>query len=409
MVFEERMLRAGRVAGTHLTNRGNGERAVCANYDARDENRDLYCDGMAETFEGEVIRVHGDDPDQFAADIAAAIAAGAAVGGVAASSYPGVSIVGSEVVKARLPIDIVYDGTLITPIPPDPLDRYCMVHHGADQFWQVAREAAARSGAYAGIDLLVYATTDAEDHADAIRECIADGAVAISTTLGAPEGVREALAEAIAAGIRVVSFNSGAGAAAELGSAVHIAADEAAIGRKAAETFNALGATGTLICVVHERENISLRERCDAAGAIYEGGDVEQFPLYEYEDWRADALPVLAARLSIGDVGAVLTLGAVASPGAVLAAQGAGVDVPVGAVGFSGDVYNWALRGEIDFVIWDQPALQAFLSVSSMLLAEKLYVDPAVWFGGAVVRIEPRVFTRADLIEFNNELVAPVP
>ena len=404
--FEAQLLRWGRAAGTRLNELG-GERALCANYDARGENLDLYCDGLAETYAGEVSRVHGDDPDQFAADVAAAIAAGAADGGIAASSYPGVSIAGSGVFAARRPIQVVVDGALITPIPPDPQDLYCMVHHGADQFWQVAREAAQRSGAYLGIDLRVQASTDAEDHAAAIRRCIADGAVAISTTLGAPEGVREALAEAIAAGIRVVSFNSGAGAAAELGSAVHIAVDEAAIGRKAAEAFNARGATGTLICMVHERENVSLRDRCDAAGAAYEGGDVEQFPLYEYEDWRADALPALAARLRTANAGAVLSLGAAASTGAVFAVQAAGIDIPVGAVGFDGDVYNWALLGEIDFVIWDQPALQAFLSVSSMLLADKLYVDPAVWFGGAVVRIEPRLFERADLIEFNDELVAP--
>lgn len=407
LAFEAVMRLRGQVLGRDLSERGGGGPAVCANYDSRGENLDVYCDGLEDTFNGEVTRVHGDDPDQFAADLAAAIAAGAADGGIAASSYPGVSIAGNEVLKARRPIRVVYDGALITPIPPDPQDRYCLVHHGADTFWQVAREAAQRSGAYAGIDLRVYATTDAEDQAAAIRQCIADGAVAISTTLGAPEAVREALGEAIAAGIRVVSFNSGADAAAELGSAVHIAVDEAAIGRKAAEAFNARGATGTLICIVHERENASLRDRCDAAEAAYEGGGVEQFPLYEYEDWAREALPVLAERLRSGDAGAVLTLGAVASSGAVLAVQQAGADIPVGAVGFSGSVYNLALLGAIEFVIWDQPALQAFLSVSSMLLADKIYVDPAVWFGGAAVQIEPRLFNRDDLIEFTNELVAP--
>ena len=407
LAFEAEMRRRGQVVGGELYARGGGGPAVCANYDSRGENLDVFCDGLEDGFAGEISRVHGDDPDQFAADLAAAIASGAAAGGIAASSYPGVSIAGNEVLKARLPIHIVYDGTLITPIPPDPRDRYCMIHHGADVFWQVAREAAQRSGAYAGIDLRSYLTTDAADQAAAIRQCIADGAVAISTTLGSPEGVREALGEAIAAGIRVVSFNSGTDAAAELGSAVHIAVDEAAIGRKAAEAFNARGATGTLICIVHERENVSLRERCDAAEAAYEGGGVEQFPLYEYEDWAREALPVLAERLRAGDAGAVLTLGAVASTGAVLAVQQAGIDIPVGAVGFSGGVYNSALRGAIEFVIWDQPALQAFLSISSMLLADKLYVDPFIWFGGASVRIEPRLFDRAGLIEFTDELVAP--
>ena len=404
IAFETRLMQSGQIIGTALA-QGGSEPVLCANYDARDENRNLFCDGLEEAYEGEVSRVHGDDPDQFAADLAAAIAAGAADGGIAASSYPAVSIAGIETAKAGLRVRIFYDGTLITPIPPHPLDRYCLIHHGLDPFWAVAREAAQRSAAYAGIAMRILAITDAEQHARAIRQCIVDGVVAIATTLAAPEVVREALEEATAAGIRVVSFNSGADTAADLGSAVHIAVDEAAIGLKAAEYFNARGATGTLICVVHERENVSLRDRCDAAGAAYEGGEVEQFPLYEYEDWRTDALPVFTERLR--DAGAVLTLGAVASPDVLSAMRETGVDIPFGAVGFSGAVYNAALQGQIEFVIWDQPMLQGFLSVSSMLLADKIYVDPAVWFGGAVVRIEPRLLERADLIQFTNELVGP--
>ena len=422
--FETYIYQRGRFEGGSLAEynagaggAGAGAPILCANYDARRENRQRYCDGLEETYDGPVVRVHGTDRNQFRADLTARIAAGDAAGGIAATSYSATIIAGFAAGAAGSTAPVRLEGSLFSAIPPNPDAPYCYIHHGQDPFWWVAREAAARAGTYLGIrvPLLLYGATEtgtaAEDQSMSIRACIEAGAAAITTTLPDPEGVREALAEADAAGIPIVSFNSGADSAAELGSAVHIAVDESAIGRLAGEEFTRLGATGKLLCVLHEEANVALRERCAAAGEAYEGGELEEFPIHQYagDSGPARARAAVAERLGQGDVGAVLTLGAVSSSLTLSAVLEAREETPIvmGVVGLSGDMYNAVAGGRVQFAIWDQPALQSFLSTASMVLVERMHLDAAAWFGGAVIRIEPTVLRQADMIQLLSDLVAP--
>lgn len=415
--FEAYIHERGRIVGETLSTSDSGSPVLCANYDSRRENRDRFCDGLEEIYPGPVNRIHGADRDEFAAALAARIAAGEAAGGIAATSYAATIIASGAVAAVGATVPIQLEGSLFSAIPPGPDAPYCYIHHGLDEFWWVAREAAARAGAYLGIDvpLRFYGATDdrtaTEDQAAAIRACIEEGAAAITTTLPDPEGVREALAEAGAAGIPIVSFNSGADSAAELGSAVHIAVDEPAIGRLAGEEFTSLGATGKLLCLIHEEANVALNQRCAAAGEAYEGGELEVFPIYQFSgDVAPDrAQAAIAGRLIRGDVGAVLTLGAVASTPAFQAVLQARQQAPIamGVVGLTGDMYTAVAVGQVQFAIWDQPALQSFLSTASMVLAERMYLDAAAWFGGAVIHIEPQVLRQAEMIRLLSDLVAP--
>ena len=198
------------------------------------------------------------------------------------------------------------------------------------------------------------------------------------------------MAEARAAGIDIVSFNSGAGAASGLGSALHIAVDEPAIGRKAGEAFTASGVEGDILCVIHEPNNIALSERCQGLDAAYDGGEVEQLPIYAaaVDDTRGRA-GIVAGRLAQGGVGAVLTLGADAALPTLLAIQGTQANVRFGAVGFNGVTYEFSARGVIDFIIWDQPMVQGYLSAMALILSEHLRIDAAGWFAGARLTIDP--------------------
>ncbi len=70
------------------------------------------------------------------------------------------------------------------------------------------------------------ATADVYDQAVAVRRCVADGAAGIATTLAEPDVLKPAVREAIDAGIPVLSFNSGAEVASELGTVMHISLDD---------------------------------------------------------------------------------------------------------------------------------------------------------------------------------------
>ena len=406
--FLENIYSFGQSTAAFLNRFSEGEEAVlCVNLDLRNEGRGRYCDGIASEYPGTVNRLDWDDPETLGAEIRRRIELGDAPGGMAASSYPAVIIAGGVLRDLQLRQPLTYYGTLIEPVPSAPDNLYCLIHHGSDEFWRLSLEAASRASLHYDIAIQGYFITDAEDHSAAIRDCVANGATALTTTLGDPEGVREAVSEAIEAGVRVVSFNSGADSAAELGSAVHIAVDERAIGREAGDAYNEHEISGDILCVIHEAGNIGLDERCEGLESAYTGGSVEVFPIYEAAD-SAGAVQLIGARLAEGDeVGGVFTL---SSGGAEIAAEAiarAGSGAQLATVGFSGFVYEWALRGGILFVIWDQPILQTYLSVASMLLSDQLQINPAGWFGGPRLLIEPRVFEQEDIGQLLERLIGP--
>ena len=76
-----------------------------------------------------------------------------------------------------------------------------------------------------------------------------------------------------------------------------------------------------------------------------------------------------------------------------------------GAVGFNGTTYEFSARGVIDFIIWDQPMVQGYLSTMALILAEQLRIDAAGWFAGARLTIDPQLFGREDLDRIFNELL----
>ena len=89
----------------------------------------------------------------------------------------------------------------------------CAITHereGDEAFWSSANRALSlwdNEHPQARVELRRGPT--AADQSRHIRECVAEGADAISITLPDPDGVREALAEAGEAGVMITSFNSG--------------------------------------------------------------------------------------------------------------------------------------------------------------------------------------------------------
>lgn len=405
LLFRNLLYNRGQASGAFLDARTEGP-VLCVNLDVRGDGRERLCDGLEAVYPGTVNRLNSNDPSTLADEIHARIEAGDASGGFAATSYPGVAITGNVLRDLRLQLPLTYYGQLIEPIPPAyGADSYCVIHHGGGNFWQLGQDAARTFALHTDLDFRGYRIVTAEEHSRAIRDCVAGGATALTTTLGDPEGVREAVEEAIAAGVRVVSFNSGANSAADLGSAVHIAVDEGAIGRQAGDAFNRHGASGDVLCVIHEPGNIGLAERCEGLEETYEDGSVEVFPIYQATgDWEG-AAELIMTRLAEGGVGAVFTLSSDAAEVAIDAIRRAQSDVMLATVGFSGGVYQAALLGNVRFVIWDQPILQAYLSVASMLLADHMQVRPAEWFGSPRVLIEPKLYERADVARLLDQLV----
>ena len=158
---------------------------------------------------------------------------------------------------------------------------FCVVGHGHldDYFWGVLRSYSNRAADDSNANVRFSTHLDGADHVAAIRQCSADGAAVIASSLVDPERMIPALQEASAAGSRIITFNSGAEFADQAGSELHIAMDDHAAGTIAAEQFNASGLSGTIACLVHEDDNTGLDERCAGLDEAYDGGDVQRVQL----------------------------------------------------------------------------------------------------------------------------------
>ena len=180
------------------------------------------------------------------------------------------------------------DGMMEDPMPEAAMpsdegtaDLYCIVHHGADTdpFW-IGFNGFAHAGA-AGLGLAnveVHSEPIVADQAAAVADCVDRGAVGIASTIPDLDGLRDALTGARASGAVLITFNSGAEVAGQVGSTVHYGLDDAAAGRLAGQEFNNAGATGLVLCVIHEEVNIGLSDRCDGLEDTY-GGSVVRVTL----------------------------------------------------------------------------------------------------------------------------------
>lgn len=106
----------------------------------------------------------------------------------------------------------------------------------------------------------------------------------IAATLANPEAVGDALRDAKANGVQIISYNSGVEFAGEVGSQFHLALDDTGVGHLAGEQFTERGVSGDIGCLIHEEANVGLEQRCQALTDSYTGGDVHIVRLQEGAD-----------------------------------------------------------------------------------------------------------------------------
>ena len=365
------------------------------------------CEGIGETFPGGVVLLETDDYHAAADEVERRLLSGE-VSQIMATSNQLVetAVFARDHILVNNPelgwTWVHYWFEMLNPLLPAEDDLFCVISHGGeDLFWGLATDTAHNAAAALGLNLRAEAFADVADQAEMIRRCADDGAAAIATTLISPDDLAPAIAEATAAGVPVMSFNSGAEAAAEVGSSFHIGLDDRRAGELAGEEFNRLGAEGTILCVVHEADNVGLHERCDGLTATYANGPVERW------DYAGDEpAAALLERARQGDVGAVLSLSD--SVGlSILFAQWPDPDVPLATFGFNLGFAKWVEEGKIMFAIYDHPLVQTYLGVMGALLIERLRLDPVTFFNGMRLLIEPQIADAEQMRRVTNALIPP--
>ena len=360
--------------------------------DPNDQGVEALCDGLEFMYRGPVVRVEADTWDDLRAELRARMAVQAPVA-MLTTSVP-TTILALEVRdKARYRPRLTYWVELLDQHLTPADAQFCQATHSGtviededDFFWGLSAEVSAAAAAQLGVNLDFSAHSNVADQATAIQECVNSGAAAIATTLVEPDELAPAVEEALAAGIPVVSFNSGMDAADEIGTALHIALDDHEAGRIAGEEFNRRDIEGTALCILHEPDNIGLQERCDGFEETYRG-DVERWSAENPARVRSE----LRDRLDEDDVSAMLTLSVHSAWDARVVNLRRGEIVPVAGFGFSVGLARGVLDGSVMFTILDHPELQAYMSTVAAVMAERWRLDPVTYFDGASLLIRPQI------------------
>jgi len=285
------------------------------------------------------------------------------------------------------PAPIAFPLDTVDPEPPAGAD-YCVIGHGDNSFWGLAFDAAVAGANHYGVNLDHVGLTSAEERAARIRECIADDVDAIAVTLAETEHVADAIREARATGIPVVTYNSGAETARDVGSMIHLGLNDRKAGEIVGTRLTADGVEGPALCLLHEPVNVGLEDRCQGLDDTF--GEVEKISL-------VDGHGPLGERLAAGDVGAVVLLNA-ADVGAVANLIDASGHAPTLAViGFDTQLVLQMLSGRVTFAVWDHATLQGYLAVALAALADTTFLVPDIIFNGAQLLIEPTILTPNDM------------
>ena len=242
-----------------------------------------------------------------------------------------------------------------------------ITHGDGGVFWSVAQKGAEQAGADLGITVQYEGgNNDGAAQAKLIDDAVAAGVDGIAVSLADPGALEASVKAAVAAGIPVITMNSGSDLFKDLGAITHVGQDEFVAGQGAGEKFAAAGKTKVL-CVMQEQSNVGLEARC-AGAADTLGGEVVNIntsgdadPTTSQSEIKAalDADPAIDAIFATGPIGAVL---------ANAAAKELGRDVMIGAVDLSTDLLDAIEAGEIAFTIDQQQYLQGYLSVVFLYL-----------------------------------------
>ena len=271
-----------------------------------------------------------------------------------------------------------------------------VITHGApgDTFWDVVRSGADQAGEDLGVTVDYNSDPDPTRQAELIDNAVSQGVDGIVVSMANPDGLRDSVEAAVAAGIPVITINSGQGESAEFGAITHVGQDETTAGEAVGSRLNDEGQTGKVLCVIHEAGNVGLEDRCAAVASTY-GGTVENLQV-DGTDTAQVQDTVLSKLQSDPDVGVVLALQGQVAVAAVSAQADAGTSAEIDTFDVSADVTDAISAGDITFAVDQQPYLQGYLPVSFL----QLYATNGnVVGGGLPVNSGPAFITQDNVAE----------
>jgi simple sugar transport system substrate-binding protein len=241
-----------------------------------------------------------------------------------------------------------------------------VVTHGQanDPFWSVAKNGVTKAAEDMKVKVEYRApeTFDMVAMAQLIDAAVNQKPTGLVVSIPDASALGPSIKKAVAAGIPVISMNSGSDVSKKLGALLHVGQDEYSTGKIAGEKLKEMGGKVAL-CVNQEVGNVALDLRCKGFGDGF-GGKVTVLPVSnEPAEGRAKVKAALAADSSVDTI---LALGAGTAGEPSLAAVkdvGKAGKINVATFDLSANFLKAVAAGEAAFAIDQQQFLQGYLPV----------------------------------------------
>ncbi len=247
------------------------------------------------------------------------------------------------------------------------LTFYMITHSDDGPFWSVVKRGAEQAAKDLGVKVVWKpGNNDAQVMVKDIEAAVAEGASGIAASLPDPDALVDPLKAAVAAGIPVITLNSGSNNYQDIGALTHVGQSEDVAGAGAGDRFNTAGVKKVL-CAQQEQGNIGLTERCKGLEKTFKGTVVTQFVGLD-ADTTGQQNTINAALAADPDIDAILGVGPVVTMSALRAAKDLGREVTIGGFDLTPELLGAIKDGDIAFTVDQQQYLQGYMPILLLYL-----------------------------------------
>src|SRR5438132_1597182 len=254
--------------------------------------------------------------------------------------------------------------------------KFYVITHGqaSDPFWSVVKKGVDQAGKDMGVQVVyeapASATFDVVAMAHLIDSAVAAHPAGLVVSIPDPSALGPSIKAAVAAGIPVISINSGSDVAKSLGVLVHIGQTEEQAGIGGGQKMGAAGVKHAL-CVNQEVGNAALALRCKGfkEGLAQTGGTVTEIGVNLNSPTQTQQT-IAAALQHDPSIDGVLTLGPTGATPALKALQSLNKtgQIKLATFDLSSDVLQAIKSGQMLFAIDQQQYLQGYLPIVLLTL-----------------------------------------
>jgi simple sugar transport system substrate-binding protein len=242
-----------------------------------------------------------------------------------------------------------------------------IVTHGQaqDGFWGVVRNGVKAGASQMGVTANYSAPgqeSDMPGMVSLIDAAVAKKPTGLVVSIPNPDALGPAIQKAVAAGIPVVSMNSGSDVFKSLGILAHVGQTEYEAGVGAGQRFKDAGVKNA-VCFNQEVGNQALTLRCNGFFFGLTGNEQGKVLTGSISDPAAMQATIAAALQSDATIDGILTLGPSVAKPALDAVAASGKTVHLATFDLSADVLTAIKDGKMDFAIDQQQFLQGYLPI----------------------------------------------